>query len=165
MKKLVFDGKYEAWLVETVADIDAPTVTEITAGDRITLFAPKDFLQWGKNQARVSGGDISTLYEAEEPGTWTIATTVQLFRDEDGTDPVADGTIALGTVKYLVILPSGASGANGEPTDGDLAYVARFKFGQPTPANTAENQNQRWEVDLFGQTPQPSFTATVTSGA
>ena len=162
--KIVFDGNYQVYLATEVADIDAPTVTEIEGADNITTQCPKDFLQWGKNQARVSAGDISTLYEAEEPGTWTMGASMQLFRDSAGEDPVADGTVALGTTKTLVVLPSGGGGAEGAPADGDSAYCFPIKFGQPTPSNTAENQNQRWEVDLFGQA-EPSFTAVVATGA
>ena len=161
MAQVVFDGNYKVFLAETIADRDAPTVTEITDGDDITDQCPKDFLNWGKSQGRVNAGTIATDFSAERMGTWTMGATLQLFRDGDN-DPVSTGVVTNKGTKTLVILPDGGSGTNGDPDSGDMAFVAAVEFGMPTPTNPAENERQRWELDT-AITEEPTFQAVVAS--
>ena len=160
MPKVVFDGRYKVHLVTTIADKDAPTVTEIEAGDDITTRCPKDFLNWGKTQCRVNAGDISSLFAAENMGTWTLPGSMQVFLDTTEADEVAWELIDLLVQTHLVIAPYGWSGTTGDPESGDKAYVVEVEFGMPTPTNPAENENQRAEVDFAVQS-EPSFNATV----
>ena len=162
MPKIVFDGRYKVHLVDTIADQDAPTVTEIEAGDDITTRCPKDFLNWGKSQGRVNAGDISTLFAAEGMGTWTLPASMQVFLDTEAANEVAWDLIDNGVLTNLVIAPYGWSGTTGDPESGDKAYVVPVEFGMPTPTNPTENENQRAEVDI-AVTGEPSFNATVAT--
>ena len=162
MPKVVFDGRYQVHLVDTIADQDAPTVTEIEAGDDITTRCPKDFLNWGKSQGRVNAGDISTLFAAEGMGTWTLPASMQVFLDTTEANEVAWDLIDNGVLTNLVILPYGGSGTDGAVATGDKAYVVPVEFGMPTPTNPTENENQRAEVDI-AVTGEPSFNATVAT--
>jgi hypothetical protein len=162
--RVVFDGKYRVFLCDagSITDPAAPTVADISAGDDVTKFWPKDAIDFGGQQGRVDGGDISTIFRAESMGTYGMSPTIQWFLDDDATENVAWNVLADQPVKDLVILPF--AGQDG-PADGDAAYVFPFaEFGQRIPNSPAENQRQRFTTEVALHE-EPTLDGVVVSGA
>lgn len=155
MSRVVFDGKYQVHWASTVSDTSAPTTNEIDAGTDLTSFCPKDFLTVGKNQGRVDGGDITTVFGAESMGTWRIQPNVTMFLDD--TTNTAFDLFSQGTQGYMIILPYATDSS---PATGDEAYVMELESGTPTPTSPAENERQKFELD-FAAISEPDFKATV----
>lgn len=150
MARLVFDGKHHIyWLPANPADLDAPTVAEIAAGDEITSFIPKDGVQYGISNNRVDGGDISTIFGGESMGTWTSQVSLTIFLDDD-TNTAFDLLGAHGVSGCLVITPFEAAAATAK------CYVfPTAETGAPVLGNSAANERQKATIELaIGSEPQ-----------
>ena len=66
MGNLTYDGNVRLFLVDTIADIDAPTVAEIGAGTEITTSVPKDGWSVQNAPSKVDTGNLSTLWNADD---------------------------------------------------------------------------------------------------
>lgn len=161
MARVVFDGKYKVYLVDEIADRDAPTDSELSGADDITKLCPKDWLDLGRTQGRVNAGDISTVFSAELAGTWSLQASSTHFLDDEDAENTAWTTIQHGVRKDVVVL---WSATDTSPEDGDAAYVFPVEFGVAIPTNPAENEQQRFEVDWM-MYEEPVLDATVASGA
>lgn len=150
MARLVFDGKYHIyWLDSNPADLDAPTVAEITAGEDITAFIPKDGVKFGVSNSRVDGGDISTVFGAESMGTWTSQVSLIIFLD-DSANTAWDTLSTYGVTGCLVICPFAAATATAK------CYVLpTAQTGAPVLMDPAANERQKATIELaIGAEPQ-----------
>lgn len=158
MARYVFEGNWKVYVVDAVADIDAPTVAEINAGDEITEFVPKDGFRFGPGFTKVDASNISSAFDPEYQGSWSMdaGMTVQL---DDTTNTAADLFTTHATATHIVILHQATASS---PAASDAAYVIPVEASMAVPNNTAANALQTAEVDL-AVTSEPSFSATVAA--
>lgn len=165
MARVVFDGKYQVLLVPTgtITNRAAPTTGQLSGVDvdDITTLCPKDFLDMGPQQGRVDAGDISTIFGAEQMGTWRMQASSQHFLDDTSADNVAYNEMDYGVLKDVVVIWSADADS---PKDGDPAYVFPVEFGKHMPNSPAENERQRFTVE-WALYEEPELDAVVTDGS
>ena len=150
MARLVFDGNYHIyWLDTNPADLDAPTAAEIGAGVDLTTFIPKDGVKYGVSNQRVDGGDISTVFTAEDMGTWSAQGSLVIFLDDD-TNTAWDTLGSYGVTGCLVVCPFAAAAAAAK-----CYTFPTSKTGAPVLMDSAANERQKATIELaFGAEPQ-----------
>lgn len=154
MARLVYDGNTSIiWVAGGVANMAAPTTSELSGGVDLTTFVPKDGVDANITQGKVDGGDLSTRYEGSSPGTWTDDMKIMFFKD-DSADTAWD-TFDLDTEGDLVWVWDGRPVAAGSK-----AYVFRTVTGKPLPESTKKDERQKFSVQFFGQA-EPEFDAVV----
>lgn len=150
MARVVFDSNMKAyWLDANPADLDAPTVAEIGAGEDITAFLPKDGVSFGMSNSRVDGGSLETVFTAESMGTWNSQVSLTIFLD-DTANTAWELLGVYGVQGCLVICPFGAAAAAAK------CYVfPTAETGAPLLANSAANERQKATIELaIGDEPQ-----------
>lgn len=138
-------------LIPACSDTTAPTVAEITAGDRLECYIV-DSIDTPRSGRTT---DISSLCERE---TYNIATTVEngditatLWREFDGTDTAwtaLDDTAATPVTQYLVVCRGGFSGTAGAPATGDNVDVYTVQVSSRSPEPPTKTEAQRFSVTL-----------------
>lgn len=159
MARIVYDGNFKVrWLDTTPVNPAAPTIAEWNAGTDMTPFVPKDGFSSGTSNSRVSGGDLSTAFNAESMGTWNSQLAVTAFLDDAATGNVAYDTMGVrGTTGCIIVSPFGA------PVAGDLVYVwPDVEAGSPTHPATAENERQKFTAE-FAVRKEPQFHAVMAA--
>lgn len=155
----VYENNYRVHWCPAVADITAPTVAEITAGDYLGRLITKDGAALGISQNRVEVASIDELFDAERMGSWGARPVLSLYRDDitetDGWDLVSNGAIG-----FLVISPFQAT--PGTEAAGDPAYVFPAEMGVPMPQDSGANSPQTFKVE-FAVTSEPEMDATVAA--
>lgn len=160
MSRFASDGKIKAVWCTTIADISAPTTTELGAGTDITTFIAKNGLKLGGSQAMVDNGDISTSFEAEVIGTWKQDIELELFRDSVTADDDAWTLAVWGTNGFLVVRRGLAYSTAWAAAQKCEVYPAQM--GQPLMKDTAANENAKFTLKL-AVTSTPNVKATVAS--
>ena len=159
MARFVFDGKYKIYaLAAKVADPAAPKLTELGAGVEITAFVAKDGFKPGVSNARVAGGDLSTVFAAESMGTFGSQLSIDCYLDDVAANNIAYNLIGVrGFTGSIVVVPSGPAAV------GKTAYVwPDVEAGTPVPMNTATNERQKFVAELAVRA-QPNFNAALVA--
>lgn len=159
MSRLVFEENYHVYVLPTQpANPDSPTMTEITAGDDITSFIPKDGFNPGVSNNRVSAGDLSTAFDAELMGSHGAQLSVTAFMDdEDGANDAFDTFGVRGFEGAFVVCWRGPA-APGEP-----AFVwPDVESGSPMLPTTAANERQTFTAE-FANRAEPEYHAVVSA--
>lgn len=144
MAKAPFDGVMGVWFATTVADITAPTTTEIGNGTDLTAFTSKAGVTFGIDNQRIDIGDLSTTFNAEIMGNHGAQVSLELFRD-DTTDTAWD-TLPQGTNGYLIVQPF-----NQTATVGEEAMVFQVESGEREPNASAANEAQKFTSEFAVQ--------------
>ena len=159
MTAIAHDGVVQFYWVPTIADIDAPKVSEITAGDRIDGITNYTL---PSNENEVDTSDMDSLYDTSVVGT-TKAGPIELTMKRDDTDESAGfGLFTLRDTGYLVRLPFGGGGALGVPAASDVAEVYPAQVGQPRPEGYGRNTTQKFMISMY-VTSAPSMSAAVAT--
>lgn len=158
MARIVFEGNYKVYWATTITTKSTPLNTELTGGDDITAFVPKDGLRYGPGFNKVDASNISSAFDPEYQGSWSLDAGLTVQRD-DTTNTAIDLFTSHATAGYLVVLPEASDSS---PTNGDAAFVIPAEASIAVPNNTAANALQTSEVDL-AVTDDPDFFATVTT--
>jgi hypothetical protein len=141
------------FFLDTVSDLDGPTVAEITAGTELTSQLTVDGVGFSGNRNNASQAMLGDAYVAEEPGTWNVAGSLTFVRDDSGS--LAYDTFDYRTRGFLVFLNYG-----GEVEDGNLVDVYAVASHKPTPMASAENEYQKVEVQ-FAVSEAPHFDVPI----
>lgn len=137
MAKAPFDARMGVWFAPTVADISAPTTTEIGNGTDLTAFTSKAGVTFGVDNQTIDIGDLSTTFNAEIMGNHGASLSLELFRD-DATDTAWD-TLPQGTNGYIIVQPFSQTAAVGES-----AMVFQVETGEREPNASAANEAQKF---------------------
>jgi len=158
MGNLTYDGNVRLFLVDTIADIDAPTVAEIGAGTEITTSVPKDGWSVQNAPSKVDTGNLSTLYESEVMGTYKLNCELTILLD-DADSTILDLFAVHGDAAYIVELPYKGTGA---VAASDVSHVFPIESGKATPNPTAANERQTAMVPI-AVTAEPSLNGAVAA--
>jgi hypothetical protein len=158
MARIVFEGNYKVFWVETIADISAPTVAEMTAGTDITEYVPKDGLRYGPGFNKVDASNISSGFDPEYQGSWRMDAGLTLQWD-DTNNTALDLFTTHGTLGHVVALPQATDSS---PAASDKAFVLPSDASIGVPNNTAANALQTGEVSI-AVTSEPNFNAAIAA--
>lgn len=149
---MLLDGNLKASWVDTIADIDSPTVAELTAGvpleDRLT----PDGLNIGFDTTMIDNSALSSTYETEQVGRSKVTTTLKYKAGAVGTTDDVRDTLTFRAVGYLVVrrgIDSATAWAAAQEVE-----VYPSQCGRPNPTVPAPNAIQTIEVRL-GSTGTP----------
>lgn len=158
MSREVFENNFKVWWVDTIADISAPTTTEIDAGTDLTSQVTADGIGFNFNNNTASVDLIDAGKIAQKPGTRGVSVTLTAVRDSE-TDDVWD-TFDYGTEGYLVVIPFGDDSS---PAADEEAYVISGAAQEPQPQQSAANTYQQSQIEIPAD--DWDFKAAIASGA
>lgn len=141
--------------VPTIADTDAPTVAELTAGTDITAYLTKDGLETPSDQNMVDNAGLDENFDAQGVGSFGGAIVIKAFRTD--TD-AAWNLFAYGTEGYIVVGRDSAGGIAAT----HVVEVYPAQMHQPVMMATAANERQKFTVRLAA-TAAPTLDAVVAA--
>ena len=147
------------WLgfVPTVADLAAPTGTELTGAVDLTPYLLS--INASSQGNTVPTPDISTLFETSIAGTVQASLSADFYRDDDVD--LAWTTLPRRTRGVFVISRFGGSGANGVPEAGDVVETWPILVVSRTNANISNNTVMTFTVT--GSVPEEPVEAAVVA--
>lgn len=173
MSRYGTSGQLGLYFVPTIADIEAPTVTEIAAGVDLQGFVTRDGIKTPASGNTVDSSVVGSAFTSTVPGTYGgDAASLTCHRDSKGTDDTAWSTFPQGTQGFLVVARSGwhqsvttgLGDPQGTPTVADRVEVYPVAVLTRAMADTAENQTSRFDVQLPITAP-PALDAVVAAGS
>lgn len=156
MAKYANDGMIRVDVVAVIADIAAPTVLELDAGDAITGFLSKDGLTTPADQNNVDIATLAETFNAQVPGSFGGAIEMTGLRDNDA-DTLWD-LLTYNLASHLVVRrgsPTAAAWAAAQN-----AEVYPVQFHEPVPDQTGGDEVSRFTISA-PVTSQPELKATV----
>lgn len=147
------------WLgfVPTVADLAAPTGTELTGAVDLTPYLLS--INASSQGNTVPTPDISTLFETSIAGTVQASLSADFYRDDDVD--LAWTTLPRRTRGVFVISRFGGSGTNGVPEAGDVVETWPILVVSRTNANISNNTVMTFTVT--GSVPEEPVEAAVVA--
>lgn len=163
MPGLVHDGMYKVTWVTTIADQDAPTVAELTAGMDLECQLTPDGLGREASDETVDTSRLCSVFTTMQVGRTSFDVSLTLVRlDESvvGVDDDAYHTLVKGTRGFLVVrdnLPSDTAYAADQEVE-----VYPVQCGTRSKANPAANELQTFSLPLT-VTGDPALAAVVAA--
>ena len=139
MARQVFEDQFHVYHVDTIANIAAPTTTEISGGTDLTEQVTADGVQFNFQNNTASVDMLAEGKILQKPGTRGLSVTLTAVRD-DTQDDFWD-TFEYNVEGYLVIVPFGASAADKD------AYVVKGAPQEPQPQQSGANSFQQSQVE------------------
>lgn len=144
-QKFPFEEYTRVVWVDTIADISAPTVSELELGTDVTCHLTKDGLNPGGSTNGVDAAALCSRVDSQVAGSVSYDATLRFFRYSDSDD--AWEMASWGDAGYLVVRRGpryDVAWAFGQPVE-----VYQAQFGEKIPASSAANTLQTFEVSLF----------------
>lgn len=149
------DGNVRIDILSTIADITAPTLTELNAatGLNASCYVTADSALIGIDQATITVQLLCQTVDRNEPGRKTVTlgmTAVDNTNNADAADSNAFAELVLeGDVFYYVERRNKAWNAAYEADD--EVYIVKFKAGQKTYLQPEANSYSRAAFNTFVQ--------------
>lgn len=163
---LVHDGNYLVTWVPTIADMAAPTVTELAAGIDLECQITPDGLNREASDEMVDTSRLCSVFTTQRIGRTSFEVSITLVRLDTSavgvTEDEAYDTLLKGTLGYLVVrdnLP--ASTAYAASQEVEVYYV---EAGTRSKASPAANEQMTFTVP-FSVLIEPQLAAVVAAGA
>ncbi|NYV73182.1 hypothetical protein [Streptomyces sp. UH6] len=163
MADLIGDGMTKVSWLTTIADITAPTATELNAGKHWTERITPDGLNISPTTAAVDTGSLASRDDLSAPGRRNYDGMSITFKrgeiSETGTDDEPYETLKYGTSGYFVV-------RRGQPYEdayatGDLVKIYPVKTGEPQDQASAANTVEKFVAPLFLRAPAATDVAVV----
>lgn len=103
MSDVINDGKTRVYWVDTIADISAPTVAELNAGDDLTERITPDGLNVPSETADVDNSSLASTFTTNRAGRRSFSPEVTFKRGDNPTDDLPWTTLTYQTQGYLVV--------------------------------------------------------------
>ena len=149
-----------SWLgfVPTVADLSAPTETEITGAVDLTSYLIS--INASSQGNTVPTPDLSTLFETSIAGTVSASLSADFYRDDD--QDLAWTTLPRSTRGVFIVSRFGGSGVGNVPEAGDV--VECWPILVVSRANSNMSNNTVMTFTVTGAIPEePVEAATVAA--
>lgn len=160
MADMLNDGNIKLYLVPTIADKNAPTVAELTAGEQLECLITADGLEISVDEEVVEIPKLCETSNSQAPGRATYGITLTAVRKDVPAEDVAWTSLLRGTQGYLV-MRYGVPHATAW-TLADAVQVFPGRCGERRPqqpeANGATLFQSQWYVDE-----QPALDAVVAA--
>jgi len=156
MSDLFVDGNVKVSFVPTIANIHAPTTTELSAGTSLETYITPTGLQRKATTASVDTSSVASTFTTTVPGRRSFTITVE-FKRQTPTD-VAYALLPFRTSGYLVIrttLASSTAFATGQTVE-----VYPITTGEPELAPPAANEVAKF-ISTMMVTGDPDTRAVI----
>lgn len=158
MAKMLADGNVKVTYVPTIANIAAPTATELNAGTDLECLITADGFSISVDEAVVALPALCETFDAQAPGRATYAIDVTAYRHIATVDDIAwtlllRGLTGFYAVRYGIDVDTAWTAAQK-----GLVFpgVAGERKPNPTTANGGVTFGSRWYVSS-----QPELNAVV----
>lgn len=154
MADLISDGYIRVAWVPTIANINAPTTTELNAGTLLQGYMTPDGLRTPFDSAEVDNSKLSSTYDTAQVGRRNVKPGVTYIRQ---MPRVLEAVLVYQASGYLVVrreVTQQTAWTTGQKVE---VYPAQCK--QPSPAY-GPNSMQRVDVDMTS-TAEPAYDATI----
>lgn len=146
---LVHDGNYLVSFVDTVADISAPTVAELTAGLELECQLTPDGLGREASDETVDTSRLCSVFTTMKQGRTSFEVSMTLVRLDEQVSGVVDtayATLVKRKLGYFVVrdnLPATVAWAAGQDVE-----VYPVECGTRSKANPAANEQQTFTIPM-----------------
>ncbi|WP_318201035.1 hypothetical protein [Streptomyces sp. SCL15-4] len=158
MADLISDGKTRVAWLSTVANINAPTVTELTAGADYTKRITPDGLKLDPSTADVDTGSLASTFDTKTVGRVGFDVELTFKRGDTVGDDAPYTTLKYGVSGFLVVrrgLAYNTAWASGQKVE-----VYPITCGEPQNSSPAANEVMKF-VSPMKVTDAPATAATV----
>ncbi|MGW6913708.1 phage tail tube protein [Kitasatospora sp. NPDC054939] len=158
MSDVIGDGKVRVVWATSIANINAPTVAELTAGTDATLRVTPDGLKTDPTTAAVDTGSLASTYDTEEVGRTKFANELTLKRGDTVPEDLLYGTLVKGVRGFMIVrrgIPYATAWAAGQQVE-----VYPTVCGERQNKATAPNEVMKYVVPMFVTT-EPATNALV----
>jgi hypothetical protein len=142
MGKYPNDGRIRVQFVPTVADLTAPTVTELGGGTHITGFLSKDGLTTPADQNNVDVATLAENFNAQVPGSFGGAVEMTGLRDDDA-DTLWD--LITYDLPGFIAVRRGPPTATA-PAAAQIWEIYPIRFHEPVPDQTGGDEVARFTI-------------------
>jgi hypothetical protein len=158
MADLISDGKTRVAWLSTVANINAPTVAELTAGADYTKRITPDGLKVDPSTADVDTSSLASTFDTKTAGRVGFDTELTFKRGDTVGDDAPYTTLKYGVSGFLVIRRGVAYTTAW--TVGQKVEVYPITCGEPQNSSPAANEVMKF-VSPMKVTDSPATAATV----
>lgn len=158
MADIITDGRTKVWLVPTVANLAAPTTTELNAGTAIEgLLTPDGLVGFEPETADVDNSALNSTFDTKLPGRASFSNTAIRLKKQSGTDAVYNA-YPRDTITNVVVRRGTASSTAWATSDKVEVYPVQT--GETRNLAPASNEVQKYEIPVKITT-TPNLRATV----
>lgn len=158
MADIITDGKTKVSFVEEIADIAAPTTTELEAGVSLEAYmTPDGLVGFEPETADVDASSLNSTFDTKRAGRASFSGTLLRLKKQSGTDTPYE-TLQREVEGYVVVrrgLDANAPWANGQDVEVYPVQCGQTRMLPPEP-----NTMQRYEVPVKIHT-EPELRAVV----
>jgi hypothetical protein len=158
MADLISDGKTRVVWASTIANINAPTVAELTAAADYTKRITPDGLKTDPSTADVDTGSLASTFDAKTVGRVGVEVELTFKRGDTVGDDAPYTTLKYGVSGFLVVR-RGVAYATAWAT-GQKVGVYPITCGEPQDVAPAANEVMKF-VSPMKVTDAPATAATV----
>lgn len=150
-----------------IADMAAPTLTEIQALEDLSGYLTKDGFSTGESGNRAPASGAAEKYNLDLSGSINMQVRMTFFRGRgDGDVDEAWDAFERGDQVYVVYLRAGGSGTDGTAAAGDNCEVYYGEILDKSNSDIAENTTQTFTSNLStGAVPQPDAVIDDSSSS
>ena len=158
MADIITDGRTKVWLVPTIANIAAPTTSELNAGTSIEgLMTADGLIGFEPDTADVDNSALNSTFDTKLAGRASFSNTAVRLKKQAGSDTVYNTYVR--DIVVFVAIRRGTTASTVWAT-GDKVEVYPAITGETRNLPPASNEVQKWELPLKITT-TPSLRATV----
>lgn len=160
MADMLTDGNIKVSFVPTIADVEAPTATELNAGTDLSCLITADGLDVSVDEETISIPKLCDTTNAEAPGRATYGVDMTFVRKTVEAEDKAWTTMLRGTQGYLVFrygTPAATTFASADKVVIFPGAAGERKLEKPE-ANNAVKFSTKWFVSQ-----PPTYDAAVTA--
>lgn len=159
MADALTDGNIRIYSVPSIANIAAPTTTELNAGTDLTpLITPDGLIGFEPDTAAVDNAKINSTFNTQQPGRASWSGTALRLTRQTGTDTVRN-TLVRGYVTNIVVRRGGVAYATAFAS-AQSVEVYPAAAGQRKILAPEANATEKYEVPFF-ITASPNDSATI----
>jgi hypothetical protein len=158
MSDLISDGKTRVVWVSSIANINAPTTTELNAGSDFTARITPDGLKLDPSTADVDTSSLASTFDTKTVGRIGFSVELTFKRGSTGGEDLPYTTLKYGVSGYLAVR-RGVDYATAWAA-GQKAEVYPITCGEPQNSSPAANEVMKF-VSQMMVTSQPATAATV----
>lgn len=146
MADLISDGNTKVAWVTSIANINAPTTTELSSGFDWTTRLTPDGLKTDPTTADVDTSSLASTFGTNQPGRRSYSCEITFKRGSTPTEDQPYSTLGYGVAGYLVVR-RGVAFATAF-TSGDRVEVYPVACGEPQNIAPAANEVMKVSVEL-----------------
>lgn len=158
MADLISDGNTKVAFVTSIANINAPTAAELTAGNDWTQRITPDGLKTDPTTADVNTSSLASTFDTNQPGRRSYVVELTFKRGTTTTEDQPYSTLVYGATGYIVVR-RGVAYATAFTT-GDKVEVYPIACGEPQNIAPTANEVSKF-MSPMKVTSDPATHATV----